>query len=141
MAHFCKIENGTVVDLIVLANADCGGGNFPQSELLGQAFIADLAKADDRLSGEWLQTSYNTLGNVHYGSDNQPDGGTPVRYNFAHLGSTYDPDRGEHGAFVPPQPYPSWSLDANCVWQAPTPQPSADHVWNEDEQEWQAITN
>ena len=54
MAHFAKIENDTVVDVIVVSNNDCGGGEFPESEPIGQAFIASLG-----LTGLWLQTSYN----------------------------------------------------------------------------------
>lgn len=54
MAHFAKIENGVVSQVIVVSNDDCGGGDFPQSEPIGQAFIASLG-----LSGQWLQTSYH----------------------------------------------------------------------------------
>lgn len=54
MAHFAKIENGTVTQVIVVANNDCGGGDFPQSEPIGQEFIRSIG-----LDGEWLQTSYN----------------------------------------------------------------------------------
>lgn len=54
MAHFAKVENGIVREVIVIANDDCAGGNFPESEAAGQAFIASIG-----LSGEWRQTSYN----------------------------------------------------------------------------------
>ena len=54
MAHFAKIENGIVTHVIVVANEDCGGGDFPTSEPIGQAFISSLG-----IDGEWLQTSYN----------------------------------------------------------------------------------
>lgn len=54
MAHFAKVENGIVTDVIVVANNDCGGGEFPESEPIGQAFLASLG-----LTGQWLQTSYN----------------------------------------------------------------------------------
>lgn len=54
MAHFAKIENNTVTSVIVVSNDDCGGGNFPESEPIGQAFLASLG-----LTGEWLQTSYH----------------------------------------------------------------------------------
>ena len=54
MAHFAKVENSIVTDVIVVANSDCGGGDFPESEPVGQAFIASLG-----LDGEWLQTSYH----------------------------------------------------------------------------------
>ena len=69
MAHFAKINNNIVEQVIVVANADCGGLEFPESEPVGQAFIASL-----NLEGEWLQTSYN--GNF--------------RGTYAGIGYTYD---------------------------------------------------
>ena len=55
MAHFAKIDTDNIVEqVIVVANSDCGGGEFPESEPLGQAFIASLG-----IEGEWLQTSYH----------------------------------------------------------------------------------
>ena len=54
MAHFAKVENGIVQQVIVVANEDCGGGEFPASEPIGQAFLASLG-----IEGEWRQTSYN----------------------------------------------------------------------------------
>jgi len=54
MAHFAKIENGVVANRIVVSNDDCGGGTYPESEPIGQAFLASLG-----LTGEWRQTSYN----------------------------------------------------------------------------------
>ena len=54
MAHFAKIENNTVTSVIVVSNDDCGGGDYPDSEPIGQAFIASLG-----LTGLWLQTSYS----------------------------------------------------------------------------------
>jgi hypothetical protein len=55
MAHFALINNGIVSNVIVVSNSDCGNGEFPASEPVGQAFIASLG-----LEGEWLQTSYNS---------------------------------------------------------------------------------
>jgi hypothetical protein len=55
--------------VIVVGNDDCGGGNFPESESIGQAFIKSL-----HLDGEWLQTSYNNN----------------FRAKYAGIGDTYD---------------------------------------------------
>lgn len=55
MAHFAKVENGIVQQVIVVANSDCGNKEFPESEAVGQTFIASLG-----LEGEWFQTSYNS---------------------------------------------------------------------------------
>ena len=55
MAHFAQINNSNIVQqVIVISNDDCGGGDFPESELIGQAFIASIG-----LTGTWLQTSYH----------------------------------------------------------------------------------
>ncbi len=55
MAHFAQVtETGIVQQVIVISNDDCGGGNFPESEPIGQAFIASLG-----IPGTWLQTSYH----------------------------------------------------------------------------------
>ena len=54
MAHFAKVSNNIVQQVIVVANSDCGDLPFPDSEPVGQAFIASL-----NLDGEWKQTSYN----------------------------------------------------------------------------------
>lgn len=70
MAHFAKIDNNIVEYVMVVANSDCGGGDFPESESIGQAFIASVG-----LGGQWLQTSYNHN----------------FRGRFAGLGFIYDP--------------------------------------------------
>ena len=111
MAHFARIENNIVQQTIVVANEDCGGGDYPASEPIGQAFIASL-----NLEGTWLQTSYN------HNFRNQYGGYLDV----------YVPDR---DVFVAPQPYPSWTLDNNHRWQAPIPQPEEDGFWTWDEAE------
>jgi hypothetical protein len=54
VAHFAQVTNDIVQRVIVVSNDDCGGGDFPASESIGQAFIASLG-----LAGEWKQTSYS----------------------------------------------------------------------------------
>jgi hypothetical protein len=61
MAHFAKIENNVVVSVNVVNDSDCGGGEFPESEPIGQAFLASIG-----LEGEWLQTSYNNNFRTRY---------------------------------------------------------------------------
>lgn len=79
MAHFAKIENNVVTQVIVVANDDCGGGTFPDSEPIGQAFIASLG-----IPGTWLQTSYNAT----------------FRNAYAGINFTFLPEVGEYGEFV-----------------------------------------
>ena len=60
MAHFARIdEYGTVREVIVISNADCGGGDFPASEPVGQAFITGPHPDCLALEGVWRQTSYS----------------------------------------------------------------------------------
>lgn len=54
MAHFAKIENKIVTQVIVVNNEALGNLEFPESEPVGQEFIASLG-----LEGTWKQTSYN----------------------------------------------------------------------------------
>jgi hypothetical protein len=54
MANFAQVTNTIVEQVIVIANDDCDNLPFPDSEPVGQAFIASLG-----YTGEWLQTSYN----------------------------------------------------------------------------------
>jgi len=70
MAHFAQVDNNIVRNVIVIDNSDCGGGDFPDSEPIGQAFIAAIG-----IDGDWLQTSYNNN----------------FRGTYAGQGMTYDP--------------------------------------------------
>jgi hypothetical protein len=55
MAHFAKVEDGVVTNIIVISDDVLGdNGDFPKSEKSGQNFIASIG-----LEGDWLQTSYN----------------------------------------------------------------------------------
>lgn len=78
MAHFARIDNGTVAEVIVISDNDCPDP-APDNEAQGQQFIADVLG----LPGTWLQTSYN--GNF--------------RGTYAGIGYTYDPATDK---FVPP---------------------------------------
>jgi len=81
MAHFAQVTNNKVLEVIVIANTNCDDLPFPESEPVGQAFIASMG-----ITGEWLQTSYNAS----------------FRNLFAGIGFSFDPTVGEYGAFVPP---------------------------------------
>lgn len=118
MAHFAQVENGIVTQVIVAEQDVIDSGLFGSG---------------------WVQTSYNTHGGVHYGQDGQPDGGVALRKNYAGIGYTYDSVR---DAFIPPQPYPSWTLVENtCQWTAPIPMPtdSKMYSWDESEQKWNEV--
>ena len=71
----------------------------------------------DSSPGQWVQTSYNTRGGVHYGPDGEPDGGVALRGNYAGIGFIYDAER---DVFYPPQPGPEWTLNTTTwLWEAP----------------------
>ena len=127
MAHFAEIDaDNIVLRVLVVDDDDIADARFAsgESEQKGKDFLEALLPG----SGPWVQTSYNTHGNVHHGSDWEPDGGTPLHMNYAGIGYTWDGT-----GFVLPQPYGSWTLDENYVWQPPTPEPSEDgyaHYWD-----------
>ena len=113
MAHFAKVESNIVTQVLVVSDNDA-----PR----GQDFLAN----DLGLGGTWIQTSYNTRGNVHLLS------GTPLRGNYAGIGYIYDVD---NDVFYPSQPYPSWtiSVDTNWTWASPVPYPTDGKMYNWDE--------
>ena len=79
----------------------------------------------DNLGGTWIKTSYNNN----------------IRKRFASVDYTYD---SINDVFISPQPYPSWSLDNNFDWQAPTPIPDNEPFkwfWNEENEQWQQLEN
>ena len=114
MAHFAELDsNNVVLRVIVVANKDTADANGNEVESIGVAFCQKL------FGGNWKQTSYN--GNF--------------RKNYAGIGYTYDANL---DAFVAPQPYPSWVLDADAQWQAPVPYPTDGkmYAWDEGTLSW-----
>ena len=117
MAHFAKIENNIVTQVIVVGNSDILDDDGNESETIGKAFCTNL------LSGNWVQTSYN---------------GT-FRKNYAAIGDTYDVSR---DAFIAIQPYNSWVLnETTCQWDAPVDYPGDgnNYRWNEETTSWDAL--
>jgi len=117
MSHFAHVQNG-IVDQVIVAEQD-----FINSGAVGPA-------------NEWVQTSYNTRGNVHYGQDGQPDGGVALRGNYAGVGYTYD---SQNDVFYAPQPFPSWTLNQSTwLWEPPVPYPTDGkfYTWDEATTSW-----
>lgn len=120
MGHFAKVMDGIVTQVIVA-----------EPEFF-DSFV-------DTSPGQWVQTSYNTHGGVHFGQDGQPDGGAPLRKNYAGIGFSYDAAR---DAFIPPKPYPSWVLDEEtCLWEPPVAMPDDGkrYAWDEVTRAWAAV--
>jgi hypothetical protein len=118
MSHYAKVLNGTVTQVIV-AEAE---------------FFTTFV---DTSPGQWIQTSYNTRGNVHYAPNSTtPDSGVALRGNYAGIGFIYD---STHDVFYPPSPYPSWTLSSSTwTWQSPVPYPTNGNVytWSESTTSW-----
>jgi len=111
MAHFAKVENGIVTQVIVI-----------EQDVLNLGHWGDPAS--------WIQTSYNTMGGAHNG------GGTALRKNYAGIGYTYDAQR---DAFIPPKIFASWVLnETTCLWDAPVAKPTddKDYMWRESDTSW-----
>ena len=105
--HFAQVVDKKVVNVIVAEQDVIDSGMFGTG---------------------WVQTSYNTQGNKH-------PNGTPLRGNYAGIGSIYDSVK---DAFYAPQPYPSWTLSADFLWEAPTPMPTDGkmYTWDEPTLSW-----
>ena len=117
MAHFAKIEDGVVTQVIVVDNKDCADASGVEKEYIGAAFCERL------LGGTWKQTSYN-------GS---------IRKNYAGVGYTFDAAR---DAFIPPKPYNSWLLNEDtCLWDAPVAYPTDGerYSWDEATTAWVVV--
>ena len=110
MAHFAQITDGLVTTVIVVHNNELLVDGV-ENEQKGRNFCHNL------LGGTWVQTSYNNN----------------IRKQFAGTGYTYNAVKDQ---FVAPQPYASWSLDANNDWQAPTPKPEGLYIWDEETLAW-----
>ena len=114
MAHFAKLNSENIVEQVVAVH-----NNDAPDEVTGIAFLNNLFGA-----ATWVQTSYNAR----------------IRKNYAGIGYTYDSQR---DAFIPPQPFPSWTLsEETCLWFAPTPMPTDGkrYSWDEATLSWVDIS-
>jgi hypothetical protein len=121
MSHFAQIdENNVVQQVLVITQAEIDTGNW-----------GDPA--------EWIQTSYNTHGGIHYlpnGGPPSPDQSKALHKNYAGIGFNWDGI-----GFFAPQPYPSWILNSfSYLWEAPVPMPVPNnppyYQWDEATLSW-----
>jgi len=123
MGHFAKVVDGKVTQVIVA-----------EKEFF-DTFV-------DTSPGQWLRTSYNMRGGVHYlFNSNEPnlDQSMALRKNYAGIGYTYDAQR---DAFIPPKPFESWVLnEQTCLWNAPVPYPADGkfYTWDEATTSWKEV--
>lgn len=118
MAHFAELDqNNVVLRVIVVDNKDTSTPNGTEKEYIGAAHCEKL------FGGRWVQTSYNAN----------------FRKRYAGMGMIY---REDIDAFIPPQPFASWTLDTQTAdWVSPVPQPTegGPFVWNETSQSWDTV--
>jgi len=93
------------------------------NNIVTQVIVAEKSFINTGILGDeflWIQTSYN--GNF--------------RKNYAGIGYTYDSTR---DAFIPPQPYPSWTINEDtCQYESPVacPTDGLDYTWDEATTNW-----
>jgi hypothetical protein len=125
--EFAKVLNNKVID-VIKADLD---------------FIENHA---DKTIGKWVQTDVNTRGGIHYGLDGLPDGGTPIRGNYAGIDQNYDD---KNDVFYDNRPYDakkvlceSWTISApDWTWKPPISKPTnkpagKGYEWDETTQSW-----
>ncbi len=127
MSHFAKLDKNNIVTYVIKARQESDDMEDEFTEQTGEV---------------WKQTSYNTHGGVHY----NPETGEPsddqskaLRFNYAGISFTYDPDR---DAFIPPKPFDSWILnESTCLWEPPVEYPNDEnqYVWDEETTSWNLV--
>jgi hypothetical protein len=123
MAHYALLNSDNIVTQVITGRDedDRAGG------------IEDWEEYYGNFHGQrCLRTSYNTYGNQH------GLGGTPYRGNYAGANYLYFE---EHDIFVPPKPYPSWTVDLEtALWSPPKPYPAnedgIEYMWDEETLDW-----
>jgi hypothetical protein len=122
MAHYAYLDESNIVTQVIVGKDEGEDG------------------VDWETYYDAVRTSYNTHGGQH------ANGGTPFRYNYAGIGFTFSdaPEwAAQGGAFIPPQPFPSWVLNPDtALWDAPTPYPADGgmYAWDEATLSWVALT-
>ena len=119
MSYFARIQPTSNASIFTVIEVISAGQDVIDSGTFGP-------------SNEWVQTSYNTYGNVHYApsppaAPYTPDGGIPLRANYAGIGYTYDNSvvlDGVIGVFYAPQPTTpgDWVLNTSTyLWENVAP--------------------
>jgi len=120
MAHFAKLDDNNMVLEVHCVHNNELLVNGVEVEAMGIVFLINWSGGHPF----WKQTSYNGK----------------FRKNYAGIGYTYNAQR---DAFIPPQPYPSWTLNEDtCLWQPPMPMPTDGNMydWDEATLSWTEVT-
>jgi hypothetical protein len=108
MAHFARIENNLVTEVLVVPD---------EQEHRGEEFLRE----DLGLGGNWIQTSYNRR----------------IRKNYAGVGFTYDEERDAFIPPQPFPSWILDEETCNWVSPVPYPTEPGRWNWNETEQRWE----
>jgi len=121
MAHFAELNSSNeVLRVIVVYNEDVdanGGDQHADAE----TFVTTIVPYSTG-GVAWKQCSYNKN----------------FRKQYAGKGYTYNSSK---DIFIADKPYPSWTLDSNDDWQAPTSKPDDGklYYWNETDTQWDEV--
>ena len=122
MAHYAFLDQANIVIRVIVGKDET---EQPDGAESWEDYYGNIHETTCK------RTSYNTHAGQHL------NGKTPFRKNYAGIGYQFDPIR---DAFIPPKPYPSWTLDEDtCTWMPPTPRPDdgdSYYLWDEDNQMW-----
>lgn len=128
MTHFAKLDENNVVIFVTVGRQEDEGREKELSARTGSVY---------------KQTSYNTRGGIHYNIETgepSADQTKALRKNYAGLGYLYD---AELDAFIPPQPFESWTLNKEtCLYEPPVayPEDGSEYLWNEETLSWDPVT-
>lgn len=119
VGHFAQVDdNDIVVNIIICEKSVIESGRFGDPKY-------------------WIETDPYTRHNIHHNEDNQPDGGTPLRGNYATIGEKYDR---ENDVFYPYRTrHASWKCTGpDWSWKAPIPKPNdgKDYRWSDETMCW-----
>ena len=121
MAHYAFLDSNNIVTEVIVG--------IDETELI-EGILPETWYGNFR-GQKCVQTSYNTIGNVH------TLGGTPLNKNYAGIGYSWDGT-----GFAAPQPFASWTLDKETyLWIAPVAMPTdgKPYTWNEDSKSWDEV--
>jgi hypothetical protein len=121
MAHYAFLDENNIVTQVIVGKDE---DELPDGISSWEEYYGDV-------KGQVCKrTSYNTLAGEHL------SGGTPFRGNYAGIGYEY---REDLDAFIPPQPFASWTLnESNYSWEAPVayPEDGEEYIWDEETTSW-----
>ena len=123
MAHFAELNSSNEVLRVIVVSNDDVDANGGDKHADAETFVTTIVPHSTG-GVAWKQCSYNNN----------------FRKQYAGKGYTYNSSK---DIFIADKPYPSWTLDSNDDWQAPTDKPDDGklYYWNETDREWKEVTN